>query len=265
MNGQTSGLTLNDLREFLNFVERGRSSEISRLAFAGDALSAFKDYLVRKQIEYSEIGIHQLHDNKLPPVQLSDAEPPDIRATVFSANAPDGAPRLEGGLREFIPARPMEWRLISDGVAEWIERLLPETASSIRSAGDSDAQVVVGRAALAPVPDDDGFYGFYFGGKAPETKRTEDMLAELEVATSALKNKIEPAIRVSIDNADPSLTAREAEILHHAAKGAQRADMADAMGVSVATVDLHLANMRKRLGGRTLAEAVAKGHAYGLI
>lgn len=57
------------------------------------------------------------------------------------------------------------------------------------------------------------------------------------------------------------LTPREWDVLFLAAKGLRRDRMAHALGISVATVDLHCANLRKKMGARTTAEAVAKALA----
>ena len=55
-----------------------------------------------------------------------------------------------------------------------------------------------------------------------------------------------------------NLTQREWDVLFLAAKGMRRDRMAHALGISVATVDLHCANLRRKTGARTTAEAVAK-------
>lgn len=57
----------------------------------------------------------------------------------------------------------------------------------------------------------------------------------------------------------PALSRRENEILLLSAKGLRRDRMAHSMGISIATVDLHCANLRKKLGAKTTSEAVAKG------
>lgn len=57
------------------------------------------------------------------------------------------------------------------------------------------------------------------------------------------------------------LTPREWDVLFLAAKGLRRDRMAFALGLSVATIDLHCANLRKKMGARTTAEAVAKALA----
>jgi len=57
----------------------------------------------------------------------------------------------------------------------------------------------------------------------------------------------------------PALSRREHEILLLSAKGLRRDRMAHSMGISIATVDLHCSNLRKKLGAKTTSEAVAKG------
>lgn len=55
-----------------------------------------------------------------------------------------------------------------------------------------------------------------------------------------------------------SLTPREWDVLRLAAKGLRRDRMAFALNISVATVDLHCSNLRRKMGARTTIEAVAK-------
>jgi DNA-binding CsgD family transcriptional regulator len=57
----------------------------------------------------------------------------------------------------------------------------------------------------------------------------------------------------------PALSRREHEILLLSAKGLRRDRMAHHLGISIATVDLHCANLRRKLGAKTTSEAVAKG------
>lgn len=57
----------------------------------------------------------------------------------------------------------------------------------------------------------------------------------------------------------PPLSRREREVLSLAAMGLRRDRMAYRLGISVATVDLHCANLRKKLDAKTTSQAVAKG------
>lgn len=58
------------------------------------------------------------------------------------------------------------------------------------------------------------------------------------------------------------LTQREREVLLLAAKGLRRDRMAHALGVSIATIDLHCANLRRKMGAKTTSEAVAKAFTH---
>lgn len=54
------------------------------------------------------------------------------------------------------------------------------------------------------------------------------------------------------------LSARERQVLALAATGLRRDRMAHRLGISVATIDLHCANFRRKLGAKTTPEAVVK-------
>ena len=49
------------------------------------------------------------------------------------------------------------------------------------------------------------------------------------------------------------------------ALGKTRDQMAFDSNLSIATVDMHLRNLRRKLKAQTLAEAVAKGFRFGLL
>ena len=56
----------------------------------------------------------------------------------------------------------------------------------------------------------------------------------------------------------PRLSPRERECLQFVASGQRMAEIAHRLGLATGTVELHLANARKRLGARTTGEAVAR-------
>ena len=69
----------------------------------------------------------------------------------------------------------------------------------------------------------------------------------------------------TIDGFGYDLTVRERDMLGALASGAHRQQIAWQANISVHTVDMHLANLRRKLSAQTLAEAVAKGYRYGIL
>lgn len=61
------------------------------------------------------------------------------------------------------------------------------------------------------------------------------------------------------------LTARERDVLHGLMRGRKRDQLAHDLGVAVPTVDLHSTNIRRKLGARTVAEAVAIALKWGIL
>lgn len=61
------------------------------------------------------------------------------------------------------------------------------------------------------------------------------------------------------------LTPRERDVLHGLIRGRRRGQLAHDLSLSVPTVDLHTANLRRKLGARTIAEAVAIAASLGLV
>lgn len=61
------------------------------------------------------------------------------------------------------------------------------------------------------------------------------------------------------------LTPREQDVLHGLIRGRRRDQLAHDLNVAIPTVDLHSANLRRKLGARTIAEAVAIALKLGLL
>lgn len=103
-----------------------------------------------------------------------------------------------------------------------------------------------------------------------ETRRRIDAHRnELVIAAFAMAPLLAPALDApaALAAAPDSrvLTGRERDVLARFAQGLRPDRIADRMGLSKRTVDMHAANARRKLGARTLAEAVAKSVRRGLI
>ena len=61
------------------------------------------------------------------------------------------------------------------------------------------------------------------------------------------------------------LTPRELEVLHLLAAGQANKEIARALGVSPNTVKTHLARLFEKLGASSRTEAIAQGHALGIL
>ncbi|MEJ8561891.1 helix-turn-helix transcriptional regulator [Yoonia sp. GPGPB17] len=92
--------------------------------------------------------------------------------------------------------------------------------------------------------------------------------ANADVAVHLLKQSLERSLVVinihkGVSSYETlSLTPREKDVVRLAARGLRRDRMAHALGISVATIDLHCANLRHKLNARTTAEAVAKATVH---
>jgi pimeloyl-ACP methyl ester carboxylesterase/DNA-binding CsgD family transcriptional regulator len=62
-----------------------------------------------------------------------------------------------------------------------------------------------------------------------------------------------------------SLTAREVEVLRFIAAGKSNREIADALVISVRTVERHIANLYTKIDARTKAQATAFAHKAGLV
>ena len=77
------------------------------------------------------------------------------------------------------------------------------------------------------------------------------------VAVLLFLNEAAPAI--------PHLSKRELDLLRLSSKGFRRDRISHELGISVATVDFHAANLRRKLKARTTIEAVMIATRLGLV
>lgn len=74
-----------------------------------------------------------------------------------------------------------------------------------------------------------------------------------------------PLTEVKTPPANYSLTPRELEVLGHVADGKTNQEIADALGISVKTVEAHRARVFKKLGAKNAAQVVRIAIRNGLI
>jgi LuxR family transcriptional activator of conjugal transfer of Ti plasmids len=80
----------------------------------------------------------------------------------------------------------------------------------------------------------------------------------------AVEQKLLPPMLRNVMGYEP-FTQRERDCLTHIARGRRADDIADRLCVSTPTVRLHLNSARRKLGAKTLPEAVAKALTAGMI
>lgn len=79
----------------------------------------------------------------------------------------------------------------------------------------------------------------------------------------------EDVLKLKSDFSNPqeaiALTPRERDVLNGLIKGKRREQLAHDLGVTVPTVDLHSGNLRRKLGARTMVEAIAIAFKVGAV
>lgn len=88
-------------------------------------------------------------------------------------------------------------------------------------------------------------------------RRIETHRNELVIASFAMAPLLAPALDQTRPAGRGGLTGRERDVLARFAQGLRPDRIADRMKLSKRTVDMHIANVRRKLGARTVAEAVA--------
>jgi DNA-binding CsgD family transcriptional regulator len=72
---------------------------------------------------------------------------------------------------------------------------------------------------------------------------------------------VHAALRAGI----PALTAREREVLRLLAAGKRNQEIADALCVSLKTVEFHVGHVLEKLGARSRTEAIVEARRQGLV
>lgn len=67
------------------------------------------------------------------------------------------------------------------------------------------------------------------------------------------------------DRSRGSLTGREAEVLQHLFRGLRNRDIADAMGISCKTVNVHIHRILQKLGARNRSQAIVNSLGLGYL
>lgn len=88
---------------------------------------------------------------------------------------------------------------------------------------------------------------------------------ELLIATFAMLPVLRPLVNRQDGGFDGHLTSRERDVLALFSEGLRPERIAERLGVTRVTVDLHAANARRKLAAQTVPGAVAKAIRYGLI
>jgi DNA-binding CsgD family transcriptional regulator len=92
-----------------------------------------------------------------------------------------------------------------------------------------------------------------------------DILGGLQNAAVHLHDNVMRSHAMTGELMQPSLSAREVEILQWVAAGKSQQDVADILSISNRTVEVHLRSSRSKLGALTTPQAVGRAVGLGLI
>ena len=189
----------------------------------------------------------------------------ELRPAEFAATDPEGVRRYVSQMSDdsetLLPLRAVQPKLLRVERA-WLAR----NAASRELAEDPYvwASAIRVKMPVTRTPDG-GAWHVSFGG-------TDHVCNPRDAAAMApalwLAAALAGARLAAVDPggaAEIRLTPRERECLTRLTAGDRVDRIAERLGLSNATVELHLANARRRLGARTSAEAVAKAVLLGLV
>ena len=238
----------------------------------GRIVAAYSDYVRDLGLDHFTLGFMEGAGEASPETlriwtSLPDAWMEEYHARQYPAH--DYVLRQIGTMDANHPLAAFEWGLhMAD------ERHVADTTRpvlrGVADAGMGAAMSFVGRHI------EDGrerLFAASFGcDRRPieETRRRIDARRnELVIAAFAMAPLLAPALDTPAyapeHVAASRLSPRETDVLGRFAQGLRPDRIADRMGLSKRTVDMHAANARRKLHARTVAEAVAKAVRRGLI
>lgn len=91
------------------------------------------------------------------------------------------------------------------------------------------------------------------------------VIADLQMSAVYMHDRVMKSDRLLDILKHPALSAREIEILQWVAAGKSQQDVADILGISSRTVEVHLRSSREKLSTLTTPQAVGRAVSMGLI
>ncbi len=235
---------------------------------ATEVKDAFRKYLTSLQIEYTNYAMFHLDGT------------PDLRSSLFETTM------ASGWIEEYLDRamykddyvltrlenlnwdRPQQTFYFGSKIIDRLGERDLASAPVLKGAADAgmvDAIGLIGITQSAGAESGVSCYSFGFGGEAGTNRKIEANMRQIKIAASVLIESLRPEMEALAGGFDHALTPRERDILCRIADGEHRDTIGYRLGISVATVDMHLRNLRTKLGSRTLSEAVAKGFRFGIL
>jgi DNA-binding CsgD family transcriptional regulator len=239
---------------------------------AADAMEpakrAFRNYVQQCGIEFCNYGCFEIGPDGYEMAAFSDTNMSATWIDEYMERGFYADDYVMRGVEKLSPQRPIEVMRFG---AWTVPQLAEDEARSgpvLLGAADAGMEDAIGMVGRLPHGGGEGgcrYFAFGFGGDRGSGEHALARIAELRVAAAALMERLRPEFEALFDGVAAQLTPREYDVLALAAEGEQREGVANRLGISVPTVDLHLANARRRLNAATTAEAVARAHRYGLL
>lgn len=228
----------------------------------------FYDYLHAMGVEHCNYGgFELLADGRGEVHEFSGSRLPAPFLEEFTAElAADDYTLLKAA--EIAPERPVTSFAVGLDHLDAIEAFNPASRrvqEECARYGIVDGMAFLGDTALGSADGDGRYFGFVLAGAQGTGDLVREAFTDLQVAAFAMLDRMKPHFEATIDKFRYDLTPREKDMLAAVASGQQRGQIAHSLGIAVTTVDMHLANLRRKLGAQTLAEAVARGYRYGVL
>lgn len=254
------------LADFLTLILNGDGG--GNLLPSSKCKQAFASYLQAVGIEFFNYGVFEMIGDRPSKAYFADTnfDPSWVEEYLTSSYAPDDY--VLGRAKQLTPNNPTK----SFRLGEWVIPHLSEDRSKTGAVlrGAADAGMKDGIGLIGTLPRRSGsepllHWGFGLGGEQGIGVHAMNLAPELMIAAQALMTRLKPELHACLDKAFQPLSPRERDVLACFANGKQRDRAAEALGISVFTVDLHSRNARQKLCAANVPEAIAKAYLYGQL
>ena len=233
-----------------------------------DAKAAFRRYLLSMQIEYVNYGTFELEDKIILQNGFADTNMPSTWIEEYLERELYEVDYVLRRITNLSSNRPLNSFEFGEGMVKKLQGGDRVSAPVLRGAADAGMKDAIGLIGVSPARGSEKglhYFAFGLGGEKGVGSHIQSNIRQIKIAACALIDRLRPefeALRAGFQN---NLTPREYDVLCGISEGSHREQIGFKLGITVATVDMHLHNLRKKLKAQTLSEAVARGFKFGIL
>lgn len=233
----------------------------------GAAIAAFTQFLHSLKLDHFTLGFVASYRSNVDLLGIWTSLPDEWMEEYFACDY-EHADYVIQKAAEMDPECPMT-------AIDWGQRTLrqgdigKDTCQVLRGAADAGMAEAISFIGQNQIGDCPG----HFASSIGSTKKSIDEVFEiverhrneLLIASFGMISVLRPETQRRFASLHFKLTSRERDVLARFAQGMRPDRIADSLGITKRTVDMHAGNARNKMQARTIAEATARAGLFGLI